>query len=163
VDLHASDLPPPRQRRFAVHRHVQCGSGNARSGWLLGLAKFQVPEYGTHVEYPARLFAPVGEPEKGIGQRFEKEDGRAVLSRIRRTTHLLVISERTYGNPRSIANGSPALSLPFQWNEMGQSFIADATSLLAVPPYIVSTWCIHRAKKGLGPCGNTHQSLVAAA
>jgi hypothetical protein len=36
--------------------------------------------YGTHVEYPARLFAPVGEPEKGIGQRFEKEDGRAVLS-----------------------------------------------------------------------------------
>lgn len=80
MDLHASDLPPPRQRRFAVHRHVQCGSGNARSGWLLGLAKFQVPEYGTHVEYPARLFAPVGEPEKGIGQRFEKEDGRAVLS-----------------------------------------------------------------------------------
>ena len=41
---------------------------------------FQVPEYGTHVEYPARLFAPVGEAEKGVGQRFEREDGRAVLS-----------------------------------------------------------------------------------
>ena len=39
---------------------------------------FQVPEYGTHLEYPARLFAPVGEPEKGVGQRFESEDGRAV-------------------------------------------------------------------------------------
>jgi hypothetical protein len=41
---------------------------------------FQVPEYGTHVEYPARLFAPVGEAEKGVGQRFESEDGRAILS-----------------------------------------------------------------------------------
>ena len=41
---------------------------------------FQVPEYGTHVEYPARLFVPVGESEKGVGQRFEREDGRAVLS-----------------------------------------------------------------------------------
>jgi len=41
---------------------------------------FQVPEYGTHVEYPAKLFAPVGQPEKGVGQRFEREDGRAVLS-----------------------------------------------------------------------------------
>ena len=41
---------------------------------------FQVPEYGTHVEYPARLLAPVGEAEKGVGQRFESEDGRAVLS-----------------------------------------------------------------------------------
>jgi hypothetical protein len=41
---------------------------------------FQVPEYGTRVQYPAKLFAPVGEPEKGVGQRFEREDGRAVLS-----------------------------------------------------------------------------------
>jgi hypothetical protein len=41
---------------------------------------YQVPEYGTHVEYPAKLFAPVGEAEKGIGRRFEREDGRAVLS-----------------------------------------------------------------------------------
>ena len=41
---------------------------------------FQVPEYGTRVEYPAAVFAPVGEAEKGVGQRFEREDGRAVLS-----------------------------------------------------------------------------------
>jgi hypothetical protein len=46
----------------------------------LGWQTFQVPEYGTHVKYPARLFAPVGEAEKGVGQRFESEDGRAVLS-----------------------------------------------------------------------------------
>jgi hypothetical protein len=41
---------------------------------------FQVPQYGTHLEYPAAVFAPVGESEKGVGQRFEREDGRAVLS-----------------------------------------------------------------------------------
>jgi hypothetical protein len=34
---YASDLPPPRHGRFALHRH-QCGGGNAGSGWLLGLA-----------------------------------------------------------------------------------------------------------------------------
>src|SRR5438045_1386666 len=32
------------------------------------------------LEYPASLFARVGEAEKGVGQRFEREDGRAVLS-----------------------------------------------------------------------------------
>jgi hypothetical protein len=41
---------------------------------------FQVPECGTHAEYPAAIFAPVGEAEKGVGQRFERKDGRAVLS-----------------------------------------------------------------------------------
>ena len=41
---------------------------------------FQVPEYGTLAEDPAAIFAPVGEAEKGIGQRFERKDGRAVLS-----------------------------------------------------------------------------------
>ena len=41
---------------------------------------FKVPEYGTRVEYPARIFAPVGEAERGVGQRFESTDGRAVLS-----------------------------------------------------------------------------------
>lgn len=29
--------------------------------------------------YPARIFAAVGETEKGVGQRFESDDGRAVL------------------------------------------------------------------------------------
>src|ERR1700745_1750910 len=41
---------------------------------------FEVPEYGTRVDYPARIFAPAGQPEKGIGQRFESADGSAVLS-----------------------------------------------------------------------------------
>jgi hypothetical protein len=41
---------------------------------------FKVPEYGTRVEYPAGIFAAVGEVEKGVGQRFESDDGDAVLS-----------------------------------------------------------------------------------
>jgi hypothetical protein len=41
---------------------------------------FKVPEYGTRVDYPARLFVPAGKAEKGVGQRFESDDGRAVLS-----------------------------------------------------------------------------------
>jgi hypothetical protein len=32
------------------------------------------------VEYPAGIFAAVGEVEKGVGQRFESDDGHAVLS-----------------------------------------------------------------------------------
>ena len=47
---------------------------------LLEWRTFKVPEYGTRVDYPARIFAPVGEPEKGIGQRFESADRSAVLS-----------------------------------------------------------------------------------
>jgi hypothetical protein len=44
-------------------------------GCSLDWQRFQVPEYG-YVEYPAAVFAPVGEAEKGV----EREDGRAVLS-----------------------------------------------------------------------------------
>jgi hypothetical protein len=41
---------------------------------------FVVPDFGTSVVYPAEIFTPVGEAEKGAGQRFERADGRAVLS-----------------------------------------------------------------------------------
>ena len=41
---------------------------------------FKVPEYGTRLEYPSKIFIPVGQAEKGVGQRFESSDGRAVLS-----------------------------------------------------------------------------------
>ena len=41
---------------------------------------FEVPEFGTQVEYPARIFDPAGETKRGIGQRFESPDGRAILS-----------------------------------------------------------------------------------
>jgi hypothetical protein len=47
---------------------------------VLDWQTFEVPEYGTRVEYPARIFTAVGEAEKGVGRRFESKDGRAILS-----------------------------------------------------------------------------------
>ena len=41
---------------------------------------FEVPDFGTRVQYPASIFTPAGDPEMGLGQRFERADGRAVLS-----------------------------------------------------------------------------------
>jgi hypothetical protein len=41
---------------------------------------FEVPDFGTSIQYPASIFTPAGQPEMGLGQRFERADGRAVLS-----------------------------------------------------------------------------------
>jgi hypothetical protein len=41
---------------------------------------FEFPDFGTTIQYPAGIFSPAGKPEKGLGQRFERADGRAVLS-----------------------------------------------------------------------------------
>ena len=41
---------------------------------------FEVPDFGTSIQYPASIFTPAGRPEMGFGQRFERADGRAVLS-----------------------------------------------------------------------------------
>jgi hypothetical protein len=41
---------------------------------------FEVPAFGTRIQYPASIFTPAGRPEMGIGQRFERADRRAVLS-----------------------------------------------------------------------------------
>jgi hypothetical protein len=46
------------------------------SDWQL----FKVPDYGTRLEYPASIFSAVGRAETGVGQRFESDDGRAVLT-----------------------------------------------------------------------------------
>ena len=46
---------------------------------------FEVPEFGTRIQIPASVFAPAGKPERGSGQRFERADGRAVLSIYSRT------------------------------------------------------------------------------
>ena len=55
---------------------VQARDGIERLDWQ----RFAIPQYGTTVLYPARIFAPVGEAETGVGQRFESSNGRAVLS-----------------------------------------------------------------------------------
>lgn len=41
---------------------------------------FEVPEFGTRVQFPASIFAPAGKPKRGSGQQFERANGRAVLS-----------------------------------------------------------------------------------
>src|SRR5260370_41652043 len=40
----------------------------------------EVAEFGTRIQYPAGIFTPTGQPEKGLGQRFGRADGPAVLS-----------------------------------------------------------------------------------
>ena len=47
---------------------------------VLDWRTFVVPQYGTKIDYPDGIFIPAGDPEKGVGQRFERHDGRAVLS-----------------------------------------------------------------------------------
>jgi hypothetical protein len=47
---------------------------------LVDWRTFEVSDFGTSIQYPASIFAPAGKPEKGLGQRFERADGRAVLS-----------------------------------------------------------------------------------
>jgi hypothetical protein len=42
---------------------------------------FTIPEFGTRVQYPARIFSVLeGRAEKGTGERLMTEDGRASLS-----------------------------------------------------------------------------------
>jgi hypothetical protein len=40
----------------------------------------EVRDFGTSIQYPASIFNPAGQPERGLGERFERVDGRAVLS-----------------------------------------------------------------------------------
>jgi hypothetical protein len=54
----------------------QVAPGSGALGWRT----FVIPEYGTRVDYPAAIFTPAGAAEKGVGERFESRDGRAVLS-----------------------------------------------------------------------------------
>src|SRR5262245_8448881 len=53
--------------------------GEAQLGEM-GWRTFEIPDYGTRIQYPAGIFALAGSPEKGTGQRFERADGRAILS-----------------------------------------------------------------------------------
>jgi hypothetical protein len=42
--------------------------------------RFEIPEVGTSVDYPARIFSPSGQSKKGLGRKFDSPDGRTVLS-----------------------------------------------------------------------------------
>jgi hypothetical protein len=51
----------------------------SRSG-SLGWQTFEIPEFGTSLEYPTGIFKISGDAKIGIGQTFDSPDGRAVLS-----------------------------------------------------------------------------------
>jgi hypothetical protein len=55
---------------------AQAGPSTAALGWRT----YVIPAFGTRIEYPAAILAPAGTPKTGIGERFESQDGRAVLS-----------------------------------------------------------------------------------
>ena len=55
-------------------------SGQAQEQEPIEWRTFEVPDLKTRIQYPASIFTPAGQPERGLGQRFERADGRAVLS-----------------------------------------------------------------------------------
>jgi len=50
--------------------------GEASLNWQ----RFEIPEFGTSVDYPAGIFASSGPSKKGLGRQFDSPDGRTVLS-----------------------------------------------------------------------------------
>jgi hypothetical protein len=59
---------------------VWSAQAQAQSRESVDWRTFEVPDFGTKIQYPAGVFSPAGKPEKGVGQRFERADGRAALS-----------------------------------------------------------------------------------
>jgi hypothetical protein len=113
------------------------------------------------LEYPARLFAPVGEAEKGVGQRFEREGGRAVLS-------IYASENQDADTPASYLKKNlrqPALD----YERVTRFFFAismerDGTIFYSRCNFSARRSTIHcldlvypQSKKGLGPRGNTHE------
>jgi hypothetical protein len=73
----------PHCLRIAVASLMIISSGHAQVRQQMPRLEwrtFVVPMYGTSVEYPAGIFIPAGDPEKGVGKRFDSTDGRAILS-----------------------------------------------------------------------------------
>jgi hypothetical protein len=60
---------------FSSSAHAQVGERSP-----IEWRTFEVPEFGTRVLVPASIFIPAGKPKRGSGQKFERADGRAVLS-----------------------------------------------------------------------------------
>jgi hypothetical protein len=55
------------------------GAKTAGPVWL-AWQRFEIPEFGTSVDYPAGIFAPSGPSKMGLGRQFDSPDGRTVLS-----------------------------------------------------------------------------------
>jgi hypothetical protein len=105
---------------------------------------FKVPEYGTRADYPARILAAVGGAEKGVGQRFESDDGRATLSiYARENEEGDTPASYLRKNLRQSGLDYERITRSFfaiPWNGRGRSTTADAIfRVLPAAPYIVST------------------------
>ena len=131
------------------------GSVEAQSRLALDWQVFKVPDYGTRLEYPASIFSAVGRAETGAGQRFESDDGRAVLSIYARVNEdgdtpasYLKKNLRQSGlQYERVTRSFFAISMERE----GTIITADATSrALFVVPFIALIWCIHRLKSVLG-------------
>jgi hypothetical protein len=76
--VHARAIPNPADHHCCLASSVQAQPQAQRP--VLEWKTFVVPEYGTKIDYPAGIFVPAGDPEKGVGQKFDRSDGRAVLT-----------------------------------------------------------------------------------
>jgi hypothetical protein len=61
---------------------VLMSTADAKTAGPVSLAwqRFEIPEFGTSVDYPAGIFASSGPSKKGLGRQFDSPDGRTVLS-----------------------------------------------------------------------------------
>ena len=140
-------------------------------GAPLGWHSFEVAEFGTRVQIPAGIFIPAGKPREGSGQRFERADGRAVLS--------------IYSRPNNIGE-SPATYLrqnlrvdrsALDYERIARSFFAISLERDGVILYSRCNFsspapaAIHcfdltypqEEKRSLGRCGYPHQPVLATA
>jgi hypothetical protein len=117
---------------------------------------FKVPDYGTRLEYPASIFSAAGQAEAGVGQRFESDDGRAVLSIYARenedgdtpASYLKKNLRQSGLQYERVARSFFAISME---RGGGQFFTADAISRARLgAPSTALIWCIHKLKSVLG-------------
>jgi hypothetical protein len=61
---------------------VLMSTADAKTAGPVSLAwqRFEIPEFGTSVDYPAGIFASSGPSKKGLGRQFDSPDGRTVRS-----------------------------------------------------------------------------------
>src|SRR5262249_32722635 len=77
------DACPFGRLEYAMTNYYGCLAGitpQFREQKPIDWRTFEVRDFGTSIQYPASIFTPAGQPERGRGQRFERADGRAVLS-----------------------------------------------------------------------------------
>jgi hypothetical protein len=110
--------------------------GDQAGPWIGKPSRF--PNMELAWNYPARIFAAVGETEKGVGQRFESDDGRAVLLIDARET-----KDTTERDDQSITAGATSRVLP------------------TVPHCFDLVY--PQEESGMRSGGDTHQSLHLAA